>query len=143
MFPTAATFNVTLYQPQLELGGSFSFFEMPPLAVDQSNCERYFEASYWIPSKVNTYEGASIGNEGGSAAQCLSRRFRTLKASIPTMRWYSPQSGAVGNIYWGANDRPVLSTVSTSVVGTGWPTITATITNPTLSFGHWDADSEP
>lgn len=142
-FPTAATFNVSLYQPQLELGGAVSFFEMVPPAIDEGICARYFESSYEFPSEVNTYRAPAISNEGGSAAQMLARRFRTAKYGIPTMRWFSPQSGAVGNIYWGANDRPVLSTLNTSQLWTGWPTISASLTNPTLCYAHWDADSEP
>lgn len=78
--PIGATFNVTIEQVQLELGSSATPFEIRPLALEKSLCQRYFIStaalsltvansySQSLPTKMRIQPAMNLALQNGSGA---------------------------------------------------------------------------
>jgi hypothetical protein len=87
-----------------------------------------------------TYLGAAACEAQGTKAQGLATRFRSSMRVVPTVKWYSPDTGTIDRIYWNGADRTVTSTEHTSRETTGQPVIGASQAIQGC-WGHWTADA--
>lgn len=131
---------------QVERASIPSTFEVRPLSIEQLLCERYYEKSYerdTAPGSANTLEGCLTALDSESAADTLVGRFRVPKRARPTVGWYAPVSGTVGQISVGSTpvDYQVVQTVATSRNATGWPQVAASLPFA-LIRAHFTADAE-
>jgi len=111
-------------------------------------CHRYYEKSYPLPIDPGsvTSEGA-IQNYVPDATHELRpihSRFMVPKRDMPTITWYSPDTGTAGDIYVATylEDATVEQTDATSTQSTGFPVILEEMLGNTLFSAHWIADSE-
>lgn len=132
---------------QLEGGEVATAFDYRTLAEEISLCERYYEQS-WGPfggpgflAANPFYQGAMRDRATGTRAHALCSRFRTLKAKVPTMKWYSPQTGAADNLRWGAADVAVTLTNHPWIDNTGDPEVGSSQAEAAV-FAHWTAEAE-
>jgi hypothetical protein len=133
---------------QLEPGSSAGTFERRPYDFEFQLCQRYYEKSLesemgleYFVANPPIFEGSARGQNGGTIARGLCTRFRVRKARVPTVKWYSPQTGAIDNVQWNGVDVAVTGTNHTCTEQTGEPVVGAAQTN-SGSYAHWTADAE-
>ena len=150
--PTGVTFTVSFTGLQVELGAVPTEFEVRSVAQELVLCRRYYEVSYggtasaWFHSASNAGSvaedrGEVSGWDAVTLARALQRPFQMAKRAAPTMVWYSPVTGAAGNIYWEGADRAVVSTNGASAASTGFPGVAVSRAGSQVR-AHWTADAE-
>lgn len=132
---------------QLEVGEVATHFDHRGFAAELELCQRYYEQS-WGPFGGTIflganpfYQGAARDRATGTRAHGLCSRFRVIKARVPTMKWYSPQTGAVDNLRWGAADVAVTQTNHPWIDNTGDPEVGSSQAEAAV-FAHWTAEAE-
>lgn len=144
---SGAAHSVVVAEVQLEAGEVATDYDYRPLAEELLLCQRYFEKSWdpftWVQIfALNPhYSGASRGRAVGTRAHSLSTRFQALKARVPDIHWYSPQTGAVDNVRWGSSDVAVTQTNDPWLNSTGDPQVGSSQSEAPV-FGHWTAEAE-
>lgn len=140
-FPAIITGNIEIADVQLEVGALTDFERRLP-QLELELCQRYFEKSWEPETAVGTatYLGAAMGEESGTAFSSANTRFRVPKLKVPTVNWYTPNNGSLGNVYWNSADRGIASQSYESRQATGFPVITASQTN-SKAFAHWTASA--
>lgn len=110
-------------------------------------CQYYFEKSYdpavqlaTASTTRNTF--SAISNASVTAAN-INAPFKVTKFTTPNIIWYSPATGAVGNIsnVTTAADIVVSATNNNGVNVTGYPTLAGAPALNNLLLAHWAADS--
>lgn len=130
---------------QFELGAAPTGFELVPLPVALGRCYRFYEKSYAMataPGTVTTAGCLSGTDSNGAALNTVHQRFRAEKRATPTILWWSPDSGASGQIYYNGADRAVTGTNYTSSSATGVPVTAHNPGAPQGALVHWTADAE-
>ena len=93
-------FDLDIAQVQLEEGPVATAFEQRPIGEELLLCQRYFEKSYdqgVDPGSVST--GGGVGfHARNSTSQLTAAQFRATKRTAPTVKVYSPATGAIDNI---------------------------------------------
>ena len=97
-----ATFYIT--GVQLEVGSSATGFEYRQYGTELNLCQRYYEKSYDYGTKPGTvatsgylwnYVGFSVGSATDVGTSAI---FKLSKRAVPTMTYYSPDTGASGKV---------------------------------------------
>lgn len=110
-------------------------------------CQYYFEKSYdptvQLSTATTTRNAFSAISNGAAIAANINASFKVAKWTNPNIIWYSPVTGASGNI---ANlttvaDVAVSATNNNGVNATGYPTLGSAPTAGDLLLAHWAADS--
>lgn len=115
------------------------------LAVEALRCQRYYEKSYQFdvaPGVVGAVGYSSTDENAQAGVEGLDRRFRVEKRRTPTVTWYSPSTGASGQVEVNGADQPVAGTVGVSTSTTGYVTIGAGTGTDKIVKGHWTAEAE-
>lgn len=139
--------DLELADVQLEVGEVATHFDYRDFAHELALCQRYYEQS-WGPfggpvflSGNPFYQGAARDRATGTRAHGLCSRFRAIKAKVPTVKWYSPETGAADNLRWGAADVAVTQTNHPWIDNTGDPEVGSSQSEAAV-FAHWTADAE-
>jgi len=136
-------------QIQLEVGPTATPFEHRPLGTELKLCQRYYEKSYDLEAIPGT-PGATLGMEvvrtygillNTSNGGLESVSFNTTKRATPTVRIYSPVTGAVNAFRdWNFTDRAAfVAYVGTNRFESGYLGSNANIGAPCY---QWTADAE-
>lgn len=141
--PNATNYILKVADAQFTDGNVGTAFDRRPLAEELDLARRFYAKSYELDTDVGTadYLGSITGEESGTAFQSANTRLAIPMRAVPTVTWYSPDSGNVDKVYWAGADRSVSSTSYSSTVSTGFPVIGASQSN-TKAFAHWTADAE-
>jgi hypothetical protein len=133
----------TLGTVKLEQGAVATPFVMPDWGTELVKCQRYYEKSY----DYGTAPGTSSSPNGyisylgvGTVSNSFNAVFRQEKAATPTMVWYSPGTGASGNVYDSANS--VDNTANALNVGQYNAVVYRNATSSSQSIAHWTASAE-
>ena len=107
--------------------------------------QRYYEKSYNIdvaPGTVTDVGQDACRQNSDNEIRSLMDTFRTPKRATPTITWYSPDTGASGNIFRSnvGADHAVTSTNGAGQRSTGWPGLGSSV--GTDWEAHWTADSD-
>lgn len=144
---SASQHDLEITEVQLEAGEVATAFDYRDLAEEISLCQRYYEQS-WGPFGGPTfldanpfYQGAARDRATGTRAHGLCSRFRVLKAGVPTVKWYSPETGAIDTLRWGASEVAVTQTNHPWIDSTGDPEVGSSQSEAAV-FAHWTADAE-
>lgn len=148
------THTVELAQVQIESGGAASAFEVRPHELERLLCERYYQQSY--PEGV---AAGSIGYQSPAGSPLIGpvinynvdmvrRVFAVQMRATPSVRWFSPVTGAEGQVTrysapTSPYDTPVVSGVGATPKTTGHPDLgfpTGTLDD--VVYAHWTADAE-
>lgn len=127
---------------QLEIGTFAGAYQFKTSDQELERAELFYQKSYDPEDAPGTatFKSIASGQESGTNAQSLRRRFRRQMRATPAITWYSP-SGATGKIEWNTVEHTVTSTGETSRNTTGQPTIAASQVDAPV-HGHWTADAE-
>lgn len=136
---------------QLEVAsGDPTPFERRHRALELLQAMRYFETSYAqdvAPGTTAQQSSAVMGYHdygvGGLTFETLLRRFRVPKRVTPTIIWYSPDTGAAGQLHFDGVNRTVSATTDTSTEATGYPEV-GSLGGAGSAFArvHFAADAE-
>lgn len=141
---TGVIFDIA--EVQLEEGVEASEFEVRPISIEESMCQRYFEKSYnrQVTPGTVTNTGAVYGAvPTGTGLRSCRDNFAVPKRSTPAVTWCSPATGDVDKVRIDSitADRSVASQTGEGEGTTGHPVLSASETNPTFR-AHWTADAE-
>lgn len=140
-FETPKTYDAGSYElsdVQLEQGVRATGFDRRPWGEMRRLCERFFETTRYGGSFATAVDCVS-SDEDTLEAFGLNTRFRCPKRALPTVEWYSPLTGAAGNIESNAATVPVSATTNTGIEVTGAPTFGAPVST---CRAHWTAEAE-
>lgn len=133
-----------LTQVQVEKGSIATAFNKLPAEIEYNRAQRIFRKSYaydLAPGAI-TLQGTVVTLAVGSQTDVYEMQQGIDMANTPTINWYSPDSGASGNL-WNETDDLDVAVSTTTHHGpktTGIPTITAQTANDIL-HGHWTAST--
>lgn len=109
-------------------------------------CQYYFEKSYdpavQLATAATTRNTFSAISNASVAAANINAPFKVTKFTTPNIIWYSPATGAVGNIrnVTAGADIVVSATNNNGVNSTGYPTLAGAPALNDLLLAHWAAD---
>lgn len=149
------THTIELAQIQIESGGAASAFEVRPLELERLLCERYYQQSY----PDGTAAGALGFNVPAGAPlvapviddnpDMIRHDFAVQMRATPTMRWFSPVTGAEGQVTRYTDPSTPYDFALAGGASAATPKTTG---HPDLDFGsggiedvvyvHWTADAE-
>lgn len=143
--PIEATYDVDFDIFQLEIGSVVTPFESR-----ESNIEHLFGSSYYyktydfltVPGATTQQGAVRFEQEVGVEIPGAGTHLPIRMIGAPTMRWYSPDTGAISRVSWGGSDQTVIDTRYTTRQYTGVPEVAS---NPGGNFQgsvHFTADSE-
>ena len=145
---TTIEFNIgTLSKPQFELSTVPTVFEEIPKVEDLQRCQYYFKKTYdqdVIPGAISDNGRIVINSDG--VTNIIHITYNTWQygtmASIPTIKVYSPETGAVDRVLMNAGDVlaavPTLGDAAAQIGGTDG--VASTTMN--MNF-HATADARP
>jgi hypothetical protein len=143
-FPTSSNIDIT--GVQLEEGDVATNFDLRPVALELSLCQRYYEKSYNIDTPPGTIIGATMWLNGAYADPYLamtSIQFKVEKRAIPTVTIYSP-TGAINKVqsYSGELDVNNIVDIGTHGVGRVYTSNTSSPIINSWRSCHYVADAE-
>ena len=148
--PNGVTFEIRTVGVQFEIGSAATEFEVRPVELELAMCRRYFETSVSSSGGIYGFFGSISGAspdaaynswDSGTVALTAQQHFAQIKRTIPTVIWYSPATGAAGNIVWEGADRSVIQTNNTSASVTGSPQVASSRLASEVRAA-WTADAE-
>ncbi len=137
--------NFRICGVQIEGGSISTPFEQKTFQQDLSLCQRYYEKSYDVADPPGT-----ISNSGNARAFLIANSpfrqnifFKIPKRALPTITYYNPVTGAVGQIAFGWGSSNTTNVLYEEVGTSKWTggTNTSQATYPDAYF-HWTANSE-
>lgn len=134
---------------KIEPGTIFTGWEEPQEGAILDLCQRYYQKSYdranYPGAITNTNAQAKYLTKVGADVYDLQTRVNTKMRSLPTVTWYSPQSGSANNIYnfSTASDVSVIGNVDQGESSTGAPRASAPFGSvEDLVVAHYTLDAE-
>jgi hypothetical protein len=119
------TLEFANFQAERALHGAATSFESRPLAEEMDACLRYFWTTYqnFVNPGTVTDVGKKVTEDDGDAQQDLNVDFPTKMRAVPTMKWYSPTTGASNKVRILTTDYTVQSVIGTGENHTGYPNL--------------------
>ena len=136
-----SAFDLNITGVQLELGEVATAFEHRSYSDELARCQRYFETSYPVgtaPGATQTHCPLSLNAKANQFRDWQD--FKVTKRAVPTMKFYSPDTGTVDKFY-NANSTSELTAISDSASHNG----ARVSTNSTAAVGdliRWQYTAE-
>ena len=116
--------------------------------VEIEDCQGYLQKSYNIDTIPGTVTQTGAANKRQDATSTIligfQKLFMTRMRDTPTTTWYSPGTGASGNVYneTGAADVVINTTTAPGETSSGLPVVIGAITAGDTISGHFVCDAE-
>lgn len=135
---------------KIEVGSTATNWQTRNFVTELNLCQRFFQKTYGLsiaPGTVTQNNQLLMRDVSSSAfkdgfTQLLSVGMR----AVPSVTWYSPQSGTSGNIYGYGSvsaDKTVTTTVGAGEKSTGYPSLGTSFGGAnTLWTTHYTLDAE-
>lgn len=123
--PLSSTPTIQFTQMQLEIGSSATPIETRNRFFELQLASGFYQKSYSLnvaPASLTDSGAITFEASPGSQVNPAHRLLLPMRA-IPTITWYSPETGAVNKVYWGGSDHSVINVRNTTDRFTGIPVV--------------------
>jgi len=141
------TFTADIANVKIELGSISTGFEKQLLADIMDRAQRFYQKSYNLDVDPGTVTAVgTMTTKKRQNSTDLSEfmfTFANRMRATPTVTWYSPATGTINTIrdVDDTTDRTVATTPDAGQMGTGYVTVTSSISNDNRVQGQYTADA--
>lgn len=138
--------RLLLWGPKIERGSNASPYSRPPLQRTREACARFYQRSYAPAQRTGLAAVQTAGQvetevAAGTIALGLNTQLAVPMRAIPTVKWYSPDTGTADRLRWNGADVTVSSTANGSRMRTGHPVVSVAQALGSVA-AHFTADAE-